>query len=185
MRKKTAKIHKKTLQMSELTEKDITGYVLERFSELKENSSMENLVNFHSNNKYLIMAHSQIHLKDLGNIVANHEKHPLKKVLWKYEKMLSRTLKIKPTVKTHINVLMHIFGFFGKYLSQKEKSIFMQFIKDYKEGKVKLGKILSEIEPITYKINNLYLVSQTYFLLYSEAKMGNMFQMSSMKPFRN
>ena len=74
---------------------------------------------------------------------------------------------------------MHIFGFFGKYLSQKEKSMFMKFIKDYREDKIELGKILSEIEPITYKINNLYLISQTYFLLYSDTKIGKMFQMTS------
>ena len=184
MKRKTPGVTKNTLQIPKLTENDITEYVLERFSDLKLAPTMEDIVNFHSNNKYLIMAHSQIHLKELGNVVANHKKLPLEKVLSNYEKILVETLKIEPTVKTHINTLMHIFGFFGKYLSQKEKSMFMKFIKEYKEEKIELGKILSEIEPITYKINNLYLISQTYFLLYSDAKMGNMFQMTNMRSLR-
>lgn len=179
MKRKTAGGTSNSLQMPKLTENDIAEYVLERFSDLKQSPSMEDLVNFHSNNKYLIMAHSQTYLKELGNIVGNHQKIPLKKVLYNYEKILVNTLKIKPTVKTHINTLMHIFGFFGKYLSQKEKSMFMKFIKDYRENKIELGKILSEIESITYKINNLYLISQTYFLLYSDPNIGSMFQMTS------
>ena len=165
------------LEMPKLTESDISGYVLERFLDLKDEPSMENLVNYHTNNKYLIMAHSQVGLKELGNIVANHKKLPQKVVLEKYEKNLVSTLKKEPSIKNHINVLMHIFGYFGKYLNQNEKAIFMQFIKDYKTNKMTLGKILSEIEPITYKFNNLYLISQTYFLLYSDAKMGKMFDM--------
>ena len=176
---------KNVFQMPKLTEKDITEYVLERFYELKRAPRMQDLVNFHSNNKYLIMAHSQIHLKELGNVVANHEKQSLKKVLNKYQEILLKTLKIKPTEKTHINALMHIFGFFGKYLSQKEKSVFIQFVKEYKKGKIKLGKILSEIEPITYKINNTYLISQTYFLLYSDANMGKAFQMVNPNSLRD
>ncbi|MGA0296043.1 MAG: DUF1722 domain-containing protein [Nitrosopumilaceae archaeon] len=185
MKRTTEGMTKSTFQMPKLTEKDIAEYVLERFYELKEVPRMQDLVTFHSNNKYLIMAHSQVHLKELGNVVANHEKQPLKKVLNDYQKILITTLKIKPTVKTHINALMHIFGFFGKYLSQKEKTIFMQFIKGYREDKIKLGKILSEIEPITYKINNLYLISQTYFLLYSDPNMGNVFNRVSIKSFRD
>lgn len=177
MKRKESSPGSSMLEMPKLTEKDIYGYVLERFADLKNEPSMEDLVNYHTNNKYLIMAHSQVGLKELGNIVANHKKLPLPHVLENYEKNLVSTLKKKPSTKTHINVLMHIFGYFGKYLNQNEKAIFMQFVKDYRTNKMTLGKILSEVEPITYKFNNLYLISQTYFLLYSDAKMGNVFDM--------
>ena len=165
------------LEMPKLSESDIYDFVMERFVDLKDEPSMEDLVNYHTNNKYLIMAHNQVGLKGLGNIVANHNKLPLKDVLEKYEKILVSTLKKEPSTKSHINTLMHIFGYFGKYLNQNEKAIFLQFIDDYKTNKITLGKILSEIEPITYKFNNLYLISQTYFLLYSDSKMGNVFGM--------
>ena len=179
-RKETSPDHN-ILEMSKLTENDIYCYVKERFGDLKNKPSMEKLVNYHTNNKYLLMAHSQAGLKELGNFVTNHKKLALKDILENYEKVLVRTLKKEPSTKSHINVLMHIFGYFGKYLNQNEKAIFMQFIKNYRTNKITLGKILSEIEPITYRFNNLYLVSQTYFLLYSEAKMGNMYDMPKPK----
>ncbi|MDX1441079.1 MAG: YbgA family protein [Nitrosopumilaceae archaeon] len=171
----------KILEMPELTEKDIVSYVIERFADLKAESSMGKLVQFHTDNKYLLMAHSQVGLLKLGNIVSNHAKLPLEHVLKNYEDALENTLKKEPTTKSHINVLMHIFGYFGKNLNQKEKDFFMKLIKKYKENRITLGKILSEIEPITYKFNNLYLISQTYFLLYSDAKMGNMFEVLSLQ----
>lgn len=167
----------KLLEMPKLTEQDVFGFVMDRFSELKSEPSMEDLVTFHSNNKYLLMAHSQSKLKTLGNLVANHKKLSLMKILEKYEGVLVETLNCIPTNKTNTNVLMHLFGFFGKHLNQNEKAIFLQFIKDYHEDKITLGKVLSEIEPITYRLNNLYLISQTYFLLYAEAKMGNILEM--------
>lgn len=160
-----------------LTECDVSGYVLEKFQDLKNEPSMEGLVNFQTKNKYLIMSHSQFGLKELGNIVANHEKLSIKIVLKNYEKTLLNILKKEPTIKSNMNVLMHIFGYFRKCLNQKDKTIFLQFVNEYRENKMTLGKILSEIEPITYKFNNLYLMNQTYFLLYSEAKRRNMFKM--------
>ena len=163
-------------EMPKLTEKDIVEYIKERFEDLKAEPAMDDLISFHSNNKYLLMVHSPSKLKKLGNIVANHEKRPLKITLQNYQESLFEALETTPTIKTHINALMHIFGFFGKYLNNDEKSLFLQFVKDYRKNKIALGKILSEIEPITYKINNLYLISQTYFLLYSDAKIGNVFE---------
>ncbi|NIM25913.1 MAG: DUF1722 domain-containing protein [Nitrosopumilaceae archaeon] len=171
--------------MPKLTEDDVFGYVMERFSELKNEPSIDDLVTFHSNNKYLLMAHNQSKLKILGNLVANHKKLTLKKILEKYESALIETLNCTPTTKTNTNVLMHLFGFFGKHLNQNEKKIFLQFIKDYREDKITLGKVLSEIEPITYRLNNLYLISQTYFLLYAEAKMGNILEMYDPQYFRD
>lgn len=166
--KKNQESKKIVFERSKLTENEISNYVLERFAELKIEPVMEELVNFHTKNKYLLMAHSQVGLKELGNVVANHKKIPLKNILKNYEKTLFRTLKKKPSTKSHTNVLTHIFGYFKKNLNQNEKNIFLELIKDYRNNKITIGKILSEIEPITYRLNNLYLISQTYFLLYSD-----------------
>lgn len=150
-----------------LSEKDVVLYVKERFEDLKEKPKMSDLVNFHTNNKYLLMAHSQEKLKELGNIVANHHNNKIKKVLENYESCLEDALISQPTIKTHTNVLMHIFGYFGKYFNQNEKNHLLELIKRFRKNQINLGNVLSEIEPITYQFNNMYLVSQTYFLLYS------------------
>jgi len=164
-----------------LTENDIAEYVIDRFEEIKSNPSMEEIIKFHSNNKYLFMAYNQEKLKILGKIVANHEKRKLKELISNYENILKIILRDQPTVKTHINVLMHIFGFFKIYFNKEQKKQFLDLIKDYRENKITLGKILRQIEPSTYQINSLYLVSQSYFLLYSEHDLSN-FQKLSSKP---
>jgi uncharacterized protein YbgA (DUF1722 family) len=150
-----------------LSEKDIAQYVKERFEDLKNDPKMSDLVNFHTNNKYLLMAHNQEKLKDLGNIVANHHNNKIKEVLENYESCLEEALYSQPTIKTHTNVLMHIFGYFGKCFNQNEKNRLLELIKKFRKNQASLGKVLSEIEPITYQFNNMYLLSQTYFLLYS------------------
>jgi len=165
--------HKNMNSIPEITQNDIKQYVLERFEEIKQNSSMDDIIKFHSNNKYLLMAHNQEKLKILGNIVANHQKKNIYDLILEYEYHLKGTLEKTPTVKTHINVLMHIFGFFGKYFNQIQKKGFLDLIKEYRENRITLGRILCLIEPITYQINATYLVSQTYFLLYSESVINN------------
>ena len=156
-------------QHTKITQNDINQFVLERFEEIKKNLSLDEIIRFHSNNKYLLMAHSQEKLKILGNIVANHQKKNVPDLILDYENHLKETLDKTPTVKTHINVLTHIFGFFKKYFDQNQKKVFLDLIKEYRENKIALGKILFLIEPMTYRINTTYLLSQTYFLLYSES----------------
>ena len=55
--------------------------ITDRFEEIKSNPSMEEIIKFHSNNKYLFMAYNQEKLKILGKIVANHEKRKLKELV--------------------------------------------------------------------------------------------------------
>ena len=170
---------KNTHQISKITEGEITQYVLDRFEEMKQNPTMSELINFHSSNKYLLMAHNQEKLKTLGNIVANHNKRNMTDLIYEYEVNLKNTLRIIPTVRTHINVLMHIFGFFKSYFSQEQKEAFLEHIKNYRENNITLGKILCEIEPLTYQINAMFLISQTYFLLYSESSRSNIEKITS------
>jgi len=165
--------HQNMNSVPEIAQTDIKQYVLGRFEEIKQDSSMDDIIKFHSHNKYLLMAHNQEKLKILGNIVANHQKKNLHDLILDYESHLKVTLEKTPTVKTHINVLMHIFGFFGKYFNQIQKKRFLDLVKEYRENKITLGRILCLIEPITYQINTTYLVSQTYFLLYSESVINN------------
>ena len=165
-----------------ITENDITEYVLERFQDVKLNPSMNEIIRFHSNNKYLFMAHNQEKLKILGNIVANHNKKDSKELIDIYESILINILNDSPTVKTHINVLMHIFGFFKTYFNHEQKDKFLNLIEEFRENKITLGKILRQIEPSTYQINSFYLVSQSYFLLYSEPELSNFQKLSKGSP---
>ena len=165
----------------ELTEKDIKEFVNERFLEVKKNEKIKELVSFQAMNKYLIMAHDQEQLQVLGRIVASNKKIKLSEIITDYENNLKLALQSKPTIKTHSNVLMHIFGFFSKEFSDLEKAKFFELLMNYKNEEITIGSILAEIHPIVYRFNKTYLASQTYFLLYSNPQQGNIFKVLEKK----
>jgi len=165
----------------ELTEKDIKEFVNERFLEVKNNEKIKELVSFQAMNKYLIMAHDQEQLQVLGRIVASNKKIKLSEIITDYENNLKLALQSKPTIKTHSNVLMHIFGFFSKEFSDLEKAKFFELLMNYKNEEITIGSILAEIHPIVYRFNKTYLASQTYFLLYSNPQQGNIFKVLEKK----
>ena len=162
----------------ELTQKEINQFVIERFQNIKKNKKVKDLVEFQAMNKFLIMAHSQEQLKILGRIVASNKKIKFSEILNEYEKNLDLCLQYNPTIKTHSNVIMHIFGFFSKEFTSLEKDKFFELLKDYKNEKIKIGDILAEIHPIVFRFNKTYLASQTYFLLYANSENGNIFKTS-------
>jgi len=164
-----------------LPEKDVKDYVFNRFEDVKNSKKIKNLVSFQAMNKYMIMAHDQNELKILGNIVASYKKITLSEIFTEYEKHLKISFEKSPTIKSHINVIMHIFGYFSKNFSQFEKEQFVKLLNDFREDKIQIGSVLSEINPIIFRFNNTYLSSQTYFLLYSDPQPGNLFQMLSQK----
>ena len=164
-----------------VSEKDAIKFVLDRFSQVKKSKKIRDLVDFQAMNKYMLMAHNQEGLKLLGNLVASHKKIPLSDILDKYEEHLKIALKKEPTTKTHLNVMMHIFGYFSKYFNQSEKDLFYELLHQFREGQITIGKILSEIGPLIYRFNNTYLARQTYFLLYADTRPGILFAVFNSK----
>lgn len=158
-----------------VSEKQIKDYIIERFEDVKTRNKIKNLVLFQAMNKYMFMSHDQNELKILGNIVASHKRIHFSEILIEYEKHLKKLFEKEPTIKTHSNVIMHVFGYFSKNFTQLEKEQFFELLKQFQEEKITIGNILSKINPIIFKFNNTYLASQTYFLLYSESNQNNLF----------
>ncbi|HSG84318.1 MAG: DUF1722 domain-containing protein [Nitrosopumilus sp.] len=164
-----------------ISEKDVREYIFEQFDNLKNTNKIKDLVSFQAMNKYMIMSHDQKELKILGNIVASNKKVEFSEILIEYEKHLKKSFEKEPTIKTHSNVIMHIFGYFSNKFSQKEKEEYFDLLKQFREEKITIGNILSEINPIIYRFNNTYLASQSYFLLYSDIQPGNLFEILGTK----
>ena len=160
----------------DVSEKEVKTFILERFEDVKNSYKIKNLVSFHAMNKYMIMSHSQEELKNLGHTVASYKKGKFLEIVEKYEKVLMIALGKKPTIKTHSNVIMHVFGYFFKNFQQSEKERFFDLLKQFQEERITLGRLLSEINSVIYRFNSTYLASQTYFLLYSDPEPGNLFQ---------
>ena len=132
---------------------------------------MRNLVAFHTENKYLLMAYSQTELRKLGAIVANKERRGFQELASEYERHLYSALSRPPRYTSSINVLMHAFGHFSEKLSSQEKLLFFGWIQKYREGKATLCPAINTIRSWAVRFEDQYLTNQTLFEPYPEGLM--------------
>jgi uncharacterized protein YbgA (DUF1722 family)/uncharacterized protein YbbK (DUF523 family) len=133
--------------------------------------SMNDLVQFHTVNKYLLMTYNQKILRELGKIVANPDKKPVSRVFQDYGIFLSQAFMKAPRYGASINVLMHALGYFSKNLTPKEKAFFLDTLEKYRLEKVPLSVPLNILSSWTIRFEVKYLYNQTFFYPYPEALM--------------
>ena len=100
-------------------------FTIAAFREIKKKPDLSTLVDFHTDNKFLFMAHNQEKMRELGNITANHEKLEIRNVFEKYENKMLSLIKSVPKFTSWINVLQHAFGYISDGLNAEEKSFFI------------------------------------------------------------
>jgi uncharacterized protein YbgA (DUF1722 family)/uncharacterized protein YbbK (DUF523 family) len=138
-------------------------FALARWREfLSENKSLGGLVTFHATHKLLILSHSTKHYQEMGRRVAAAKTVPMDKLLEAYEKLLLEALKLKATAKKHANVLMHMAGYFKRWLSSEEKAELQEIIETYRTGLVPLVVPITLINHYVRKYNEPYLKGQYY-----------------------
>lgn len=143
-------------------------FTLAKFRELKGNPTMKGLVNSHSENKYLFMTYNQKTLKEMGRIVANHEKHSIEEVFEAYEEKLQWMFRRAPNRKSNMNVCQHIMGYFKNELTKAEKDFFMAELEKFYNEKIPLSTIIAILKSWVVRFDNEYLLQQTYFNPYPE-----------------
>ncbi len=137
-------------------------FTLARFRKIKENPKMKKLVDFHSRHKFLLMAHDEEKMRQLGRICANEEGQPVGDVFENYEELLRKNLAGESTRKTNINVLQHMSGYFSETNSSREKDYFEQSLDLYREQRIPLSSVLSIINSWALRDENDYLLNQYY-----------------------
>jgi len=146
-------------------------FMLAAFRKVKSEGRMRDLVAFHTENKYLLMAYSQAELRKLGAIVANKESGIFRELVSEYERHLYNALSRPPRYTSNINVLMHAFGHFSEKLSSQEKALFFDWIQKYREGKTSLCPATNTIRSWAVRFEDQYLTNQTFFEPYPEGLM--------------
>jgi uncharacterized protein YbgA (DUF1722 family) len=142
----------------------LTGlFAVSRFRVAKQLKSMKALVQFHSENKYLLMAYNQKELKILGRIVANPGKRSPQELLDDYGEHFLMALSRTPRYTSNINVLMHTLGYFSKSLSHHERSFFLETIERYRSSRIPLSVPLNIVRSWIVRFEEPYLSQQTFF----------------------
>lgn len=137
-------------------------FVYQRWRRVVSDFTVDRLVRFHTEHKMLIRAHSEKHYRELGRIVAaaGTTDHKLLKV--NYQRELMAAMKIKATVKKHVNVLIHMVGYFKKMLSSDEKQELLELIERFSKNHVPLIVPVTLINHFTRKYKEQYLMRQYY-----------------------
>jgi uncharacterized protein YbgA (DUF1722 family) len=132
-----------------------------RFRKVRGENTMGALVAYHSVNKLLFMAYNQAKLRQMGRIVANHDKLPPDSVMSLYDTALGELLSKPPRFTAMINVLYHAFGGLSDSLGSEEKRFFLNTVEEYRDERVPLSVLLRIIEAWSLGVGNSYLLDQT------------------------
>jgi len=138
-------------------------FALKRWREtLNGKKTIGKLVQFHTANKLLLLSHSQQHYRDMGKLVAQGKGLPSAELYRRYEVRFLEALRLKPSVKKHVNVLQHMMGYFKKVLSSDEKQELLEVISSYYQGLTPLIVPITLFNHYVRKYQEPYLSQQTY-----------------------
>lgn len=137
-------------------------FVYRRWRAVTNDFSPAKLVRFHTQHKMLLRSHSEKLYRELGRIVARAGATDPAELLDSYQENLMAAMKLKSTVKKHVNVLMHIMGHFKKHISGDEKQELLELIEDFKKQHVPLVVPITLINHYVRKYGESYLLDQYY-----------------------
>jgi uncharacterized protein YbgA (DUF1722 family)/uncharacterized protein YbbK (DUF523 family) len=143
-------------------------FLLASFRHLKKKQSIAGLIKFHSVNKFILMSHNQSKTRGLGNIIGSYNNNNLEDIFNNYEEKLKIVLNNIARKDSNINMFMHVFGFFSKYLNSNEKAFFLDNIEKYRNNKITILDLLLLLKSWILKYEQKYLMEQTFFSPYPE-----------------
>ncbi len=141
-------------------------YTLSDFRNVQKSQKLSELIEFHSKNKYLLMAYNQNLLKQMGKLIGEQNNYSENQLFEKYQHLLGITLKNPPQAPSNINMLMHVFGHFSNNLTHEEKSFFLDSMESYRQGVMPLLVCLNILKSWVIRFDEEYLNQQTFFQPY-------------------
>lgn len=120
------------------------------------------LVDFHSDHKLLIMAHSQETYKQLGQLIAQAGSQSLEDLTQRYISVLMNALKVRVKRKQHVNVLQHLLGYLKTSLDTADKAELLESFEAYRNGLLPLIVPLTLLKHHFRKNPNPYIQRQVY-----------------------
>jgi uncharacterized protein YbgA (DUF1722 family)/uncharacterized protein YbbK (DUF523 family) len=123
---------------------------------------MGDLVQFHSTQKLLLMAHDTVIYRELGQLVAGAKKLPRKEVVQNYRQLYMSGMRRQATTRRNVNVLQHIQGYFKREATLEDRQELESIIQDYGKGLVPLIVPITLIRHFVRLYDVEYLQGQVY-----------------------
>lgn len=137
-------------------------FAYERFEKFKEDATMKSLVEFHQKSKFMLLSKDELHYRELGKIVGNHEAKEFRIILNEYETLYKKTIAKKSSMGKTRNVLEHMAGFLKNFLDVHEKRMLHEQIEDCAKKIIPLILPLSTLKLYALKYNVEYLLMQNF-----------------------
>jgi uncharacterized protein YbgA (DUF1722 family)/uncharacterized protein YbbK (DUF523 family) len=129
---------------------------------LAESEDLGRLVEFHTNHKLQLMAHSPQLYREMGKLVAEGKSMDRPRLLARYPELFMRALALHATAKKNADVLMHIMGYFRKELTHGEKAELLEVIRQYHDRLIPLIVPVTLLRHYVNKYDQQYLKKQLY-----------------------
>ena len=120
------------------------------------------LVQFHTTEKLLLLAHNQQKYRELGRLVASAKAADRERLKSDYQRVFMTNLAQRAKPPSHCNVLQHIIGFFKRRLSRTQKVELTGLIEDFRSRHAPLVVPLTLIRHYVELFEVEYLRQQTY-----------------------
>ena len=120
----------------------------------------QRLIQFHSRVKFLALAHSQAHYRQLGPMVAGVTDRTAKERAADYMHTLMDELKRTPTTNDYVNALQHLAGMVKRSLSDPDKQILHRAIHSYETGELPLQHPFAALRQSAKSTGNAYVLQQ-------------------------
>ncbi|MDD1675852.1 MAG: DUF523 and DUF1722 domain-containing protein [Methanomicrobiales archaeon] len=139
-------------------------FTVAEFRALRHHESTKNLLQFHAENKYLLIAYHRGEYKTLTALATNREERSYDIVMSEYQEHLLKALSKPPRKNSHIAVLDHALNHFaGAMIPGKEREAFTELIETYRKGKHTLSGPRAMLRAWIVTYDEDYLAHQTYF----------------------
>ena len=120
------------------------------------------LVTFHTEHKFVLMAHSLPRYRELGRLVADAKTIPRAALARRYEDELMEAMRTRATRRRHTNVLMHAMGHLKKHLDGETRKDLLEVTEDYRLGHVPRIVPITLIRHHARRLDISYLLQQVY-----------------------
>ena len=127
-----------------------------------EEISVHKLTQFHARYKFLVMAHSPQAYRKLGRLLGQMEVQSVSEIAEKYIHGLMEALSLRANRRGHTNVLMHLQGYFKRYIDSGLRVALSNVIQQYRAGELPLMAPITLIKHLLVAHPNDYLSQQVY-----------------------
>jgi uncharacterized protein YbgA (DUF1722 family)/uncharacterized protein YbbK (DUF523 family) len=142
-------------------------FTVAEFRSVRSHETTKNLLQFHAENKYLLLSYHRKQYEILTALVTNREERSFDVVMKEYHEHLLRALSRPPRVPSHLGVLHHALSHFkDATIPRKEREQFEEVLEAYRKGDKPLSAPRAVIRDWIVTYDEDYLSQQTYFQPY-------------------